>query len=412
MFEIKERDCAGRLANLKVKNKQIKLPTLLPVVNPNKLVISPSEMRVKFKVDAIITNAYIIYTSPLLKQKFLERGLHKVLKFDGVIETDSGSYQMLHYKKDLEISNREIVEFQNKIGSDIINVLDIPTDVDADYEQAKRDLEVTINRIKEGITLKQEDCLINGAIQGGIYPELRKQSAQKVQELRVDIFTIGTIVPYLINYNFKKLFELIMEARVELPFNKPVHLFGLGHPLILPLSVAMGCDIFDSASYILYAYDNRLMTPFGTIKLKPENELIIETPSKIYEAKELFEMNKEERLKIIAEHNLLILMKEVYTIRDAIKNHYLWDLVIIKAHSHYKVYEATRFVLERYYSWLKRLDPVRKHKGITSYSDLTELRSDIKRALERLKERVNPKDVEAVYEYTYPFNSLKDVKPL
>jgi 7-cyano-7-deazaguanine tRNA-ribosyltransferase len=411
MFEIKERDAAGRLSILKINNKKIKLPTILPVVNPNKPIITPKELQEKFKIEALITNAYIIYNSSL-KEKALDKGIHRLLGFDGVIETDSGSYQMLHYKKSLEVSNKEIVDFQIKIGADIINVLDIPTDIEATFEETEKDLQITLKRIQEGISLKPSNVLMNGAIQGGVYPELRKKAGKLVSALPVDIFAIGTIVPYLINYQFKKLFELILEARVVLPMNKPVHLFGLGHPLVFPLSVAIGTDIFDSASYVLYAYDNRVITPYGTLRLEKAQELLIKTSKRIYEAKELLEMEKEERVRVLAEHNLLTLIDEIFRVRDAIKNHYLWDLVIIKAHSHYKVYEATRFVLKKYYSWLKAFDPVRKSKGITSYSDLLELRSDIRRALERLKERVKKEDIEAIYEYVYPFNSLKDVKPI
>lgn len=412
-FEVKHRDIAGRYGILKIRNKKVKTPFIFPVVNPNKMIITPKEMRKYFGVEAIITNAYILYRSERLRQEVLEKELHKFLEFDGVIETDSGAYQMLHYKKELEVSNEEIINFQIDIGADIINVIDIPTDVDADYEQAQKELDITVERIKEGLNIIRErnyDGCINGAIQGGIYKDLRRISAEKVSNLDVDIFAIGTIVPYMINYNYKELFHLIMEARIYLPLDKPVHLFGLGHPLILPLAVAIGSDIFDSASYALYAYDKRILTPFGTYRFDELEEFFFETPKKIYDLSEVKDMNNNEVIKVLTEHNLYILLKEIKIIRDAIKNGYLWDLVFIKAHSHYTVYKATKFVLESYYKWLKRLDPVRKNSGITYYGDLLELRTDVKRALERLKERVDPKDVEAIYDYTFPFNSLKDVR--
>jgi len=413
MFEIRYRDIAGRVGILEVNGKKVETPFIFPVINPNRIIIPIEEIKNDFKIKTIIVNAYILYKNENLREKVLKKGIHKFLNFNGIIETDSGSYQMLHYKKEIEVNNEEIVKFQINIKSDIINVLDIPTDIDADYNTAKNDLQKTIDRIKEGLDIKRKlnfSGLINGAIQGGVYIDLRRESAINVSKMDIDIYAIGTIVPYLINYNFKDLFELIMEARILLPMNKPVHLFGVGHPLIIPLSVALGCDIFDSASYALYAYDKRIITPFGTLRLNRLKNITIETPKKIYYLDELYEMEKEEMIKVIAEHNLYTLIKEIEIVKDAVKNQYLWDLVFIKAHSHYEVYKATKFVLEKYYEWLKHLDPIRKKTGIKYFGDLLELRTDIKRAMERLKERVDIKDVEDIYEYVYPFKDLKNIK--
>ncbi|MGC9079709.1 MAG: tRNA guanosine(15) transglycosylase TgtA [Nanopusillaceae archaeon] len=402
MFEIKYRDGAlGRIGIIKYKNIKLETPLLLPVVNPNNLTIEPKEMK-KYGVKAIMTNAYILY-----RKKF-NGDVHELLNFDGIIETDSGSYQMLHYKKELEINNREIIEYQIKINSDIINVLDIPTDIDRSHDEALKELNITLERIKEGIELKG-DKLINGAIQGGIYIDLRKKSAEEVSKLNVDIYSIGTIVPFLINYKFDKLFKTIIEPRLILPFNKPVHLFGLGHTLTLPLSVYIGCDIFDSASYALYAKDMRIITPYGTFRYDEVKNFYIETKNKIYHLEELKDFNKNELIKLLAEHNLYTLIKEIEIIKDAIKNEYLTDLILIKAHMHYSIYKATKFILEKYYNYLKNYEPVRRKSGIFYNGDLTELRVDVRRALERLKERVDPKDVEYIYNYVFPFNSLKNV---
>ncbi len=415
IFEIKYRDVAGRVGILDINGKKIETPVLLPVINPNKLIISPKEMKEHYKINAFITNAYILYTNPTLREKVTEEGIHDFFEFKGVIETDSGSYQMLHYKKDLDISNEEIVKFQLRIGSDVINVLDIPTDIDKSYEEAEKDLKITINRIKEAIEIRNSmssRSLINGAIQGGIYIDLRRKAAIEVRKLPVDIFAIGTIVPYLIHYKFVELFRTIMEPRILLPLNKPVHLFGVGHTLILPLSVAIGADIFDSASYALFAEDNRIITNYGTFRLEKLRDFYIETPHKAYEVSEIKDMEENEKKKIIAEANLYYLIKELSIIKDAIKNQYLMDLVCYKAHMHYSVFTATKYILEEFYNWLKRLDPIRKRSGMRYSGDLLEIRTDVKKALERLKERVDKKDMEDVYGYIFPFNSLKDAKKI
>jgi 7-cyano-7-deazaguanine tRNA-ribosyltransferase len=402
MFEIKYRDGAGRIGIIRYKNKKLETPLLLPVINPYKNIL-PIEIIKKYKINAIITNAYILY-----RKKF-DGDIHKFLNFDGIIETDSGSYQMLHYKKDLEINNREIIEYQIRINSDILNVLDIPTDIDKSKEEAEKELDITIERIKEGIKLKG-DRLINGAIQGGIYIDLRRKAAEYVKNLDVDIFAIGTIVPYMIKYNFYKLLELSIEPKILLPFNKPVHLFGMGHTLIIPLSIYLGFDIFDSASYILFAKDKRILTPYGTFRYDEIKDFYIETKNNIYHIEEIKDYNDKELIKILAEHNLYNLIKEIEITKDAIKNEYLTDLILIKAHTHYSLYKATKLILEKYYNYLKSLEPIRKRSGIFYGGELNEIRVDIKRALERINERVDKKDIEDIFDYIYPFNSFKNVK--
>ncbi|HJK37193.1 MAG TPA: tRNA-guanine transglycosylase, partial [Methanocorpusculum sp.] len=95
-FEVIHKDIAGRVGKLKVGDKTIRTPALLPVVNPHLQIIPPSEMK-KMGVEGIITNAYIFSKSEEFRQQALERGLHDVLDFDGLIMTDSGSFQMSVY---------------------------------------------------------------------------------------------------------------------------------------------------------------------------------------------------------------------------------------------------------------------------------------------------------------------------
>ena len=128
IFEITHKACAGRIGRLETPHGDIETPTIMPVVNPNIQTIKPSELR-DFGARIIITNSYIIYRRPELKERALSEGLHSLLGFDGPIMTDSGSYQLSVYGE-VEVNNREIVEFQQEIGSDIGVPLDIPTPPD------------------------------------------------------------------------------------------------------------------------------------------------------------------------------------------------------------------------------------------------------------------------------------------
>src|SRR5208283_5345249 len=98
-------------------------------------MIAPLKLRDTFGFDAIITNSYLIW------RRFREEGstpnVHELVNFDGVIATDSGAYQILQYG-DVEVQPNEIVQFQEKLDSDIAVILDVPTGQESSKERAKR----------------------------------------------------------------------------------------------------------------------------------------------------------------------------------------------------------------------------------------------------------------------------------
>jgi len=395
LFGIKDRDAAGRIGELVVNHKKVETPVLLPVINPNR------EFRPlldEFKPEAIITNAYLLYKYH--KIEVLEKGIHDFMKFDGVIVTDSGSFQLMNYG-DIDVTNEEIVKFQDNIEVDIGTFLDIPSTPDKTYEEAKKDLEITINRGIEALELRRNIAL-NGTIQGGIYKDLREKAALEFGKMDFDVHPIGGIVPLMINYDFETLVKVFMWARVLLPSNRPVHAFGAGHPLIMPLLVALGADIFDSASYAIFAKDKRYITPFRTLNLDKMNYLPCNCPvCSRHTIKEL-----KEDPSLIERHNLYVLFEEIKRIKEYIKEGWLWEYVIIKAHSNPSLYRATRWVLENYQQYFWEKDPIRKRSGIFWQGDWTELRPEILRAKKRIKERLKRDDIPEELRETFPFGQL------
>ena len=120
-LEILHKDLAARIGRLHTPHGTVETPTIMPVINPNLLVIEPREMA-KMGAEILITNAYIIYKKEELREEALKRGVHSLLKWDKPLMTDSGSYQ-LYESGNLEISNSDIIEFQMRVGSDIICLL-------------------------------------------------------------------------------------------------------------------------------------------------------------------------------------------------------------------------------------------------------------------------------------------------
>ena len=92
-FEIRSRDAAGRIGKFSTDHGVVTTPNLMPVINPNRMLISPKEMKNLFGTEMIITNSYIIRKDEDMRSRALEQGLHRLVDFDGPIMTDSGTFQ-------------------------------------------------------------------------------------------------------------------------------------------------------------------------------------------------------------------------------------------------------------------------------------------------------------------------------
>ncbi|MHC1599187.1 MAG: tRNA guanosine(15) transglycosylase TgtA [Candidatus Methanofastidiosia archaeon] len=414
MFEIKAKDGLGRIGRLQIRNKVVETPTIMPVINPGKLVISPSEMKDKFGTKIIITNSYIIYSSPRLKEKALGHGVHKLLEYDGVVVTDSGSFQLAQYH-DVNVTNSEIVQFQNDIDVDVATFLDIPTPPDATYEKAKNDLNITLERAREARILREG--YLNGTIQGSTHLSLRKKSARDIGEIDFEIHPIGAVVPLFLQYRFKDVVDIVLTAKKELSPAKPVHLFGAGHPMAFSLFVLLGCDLFDSAAYVLYARDNRYLTITGTKKLDELAYLPCKCPvCSSHTLKDLMAMPSNERIRLLAMHNLHVTYEEFACIKQAIHEGSLWDLVEMRVRSHPKLYYAFKEI-KKYRDFIRKYDPLVK-RSTAFYTGLeSKSRPVFHTAKLRAQDRVSPMKTlvhpiigqfPESLAHTYPFNVEMD----
>ncbi|MEM2192444.1 MAG: tRNA guanosine(15) transglycosylase TgtA, partial [Candidatus Hadarchaeales archaeon] len=266
VFEILHRDGLGRIGRLKTAHGSVTTPTLMPVINPVDIFISPAEMRKEFGAELMMTNSYLIFKH--FGEEGARRGVHEILGYNGPIMTDSGGYQILRYGE-IEIEPEEIVRYQEAIGSDIATILDVPTGINATRERAEETVEITLKRARESLKLRsKEETLWCGPIQGGLFSDLVERSAKEMGSMDFHVYASGGPVELMEEYRYRELVKLVMAAKKNLPPNRPVHLFGAGHPMMFSLAVLMGCDLFDSAAYALYAKTGRYMTARGTLKLE------------------------------------------------------------------------------------------------------------------------------------------------
>lgn len=391
MFEIKAKDNRGRVGVLKTKHGNVKTPALMPVIHPRKQAIDVK----KYGADIVITNAYLIYKDEDLKQEVIDKGLHELINFDGPIMTDSGSFQLSVYG-DVDITNKEVIEFQELIKTDIGTSLDIPTAPFVTHEKAEEDLEITLQRAREAIEYRNSQNMemkLNSVVQGSTFPDLRRYCADELTKLDADLYPIGAVVPLMESYHYKDLVDVVMNSVAHLPDNKPRHLMGAGHPMIFALAAAMGCDLFDSAAYILYAEDDRLLSTRGTYKLENLQEMpcSCEVCTK-YTPDDLRAMDKKERRDLIAIHNLHVSFAELRLVRQAIYEGSLMELVEERCRVHPQLLNAYR-QLANYMDDMEKYNPRSKKSAFFFTGPESLYRSEVKRHMNKLREMPKKRDL-------------------
>jgi 7-cyano-7-deazaguanine tRNA-ribosyltransferase len=358
MIEILQKDLLARRARFHTRTSTVETPAFVPVVHPTKELISPQRMHDEFDCKIIITNAY------LLSKAGLDEPVHDLLGYPGTIMTDSGAYQLLIYG-DVDISPTQVIKFQEKIKSDIAVILDVPTGSFATHQEAKNTVSETLHRAKNAISQRTDSNILwVGPIQGGTYPELVQESAREIVKLDYPIVAIGSPTQLMEQYRYDKLVNLIMAAKCNIPSNKPVHLFGAGHPMIFPLIVALGCDLFDSAAYALFAQHDRIFAPDSTYRLEEIHEqFCFCSTCKKYTITEIKQLPKQERIQVLAEHNLRICQNEMKRIKQAIIEGRLWRLIESRLSSHPALVNAMHNVL-KYQKIMEEFSPVTKKRAI------------------------------------------------
>ena len=397
IFELDAQDAAGRLGRLTIPRAglTVETPALLPVVNPHLQLISPRTLAEEFGAEILITNAYVFYQSDQYRDAVLDDGLHEVLDFPGAIMTDSGSFQLAEYG-DIDVDTAEILAFQDEIGSDIATPVDIPTPPDASREHAETDLAETENALDVARDYPAGDMLQSAPIQGSTYLDLRARAAQSAIQSGLDVYPIGAVVPLLTTYRYAETVDIVAAAKRELPESAPVHLFGAGHPMMFALAVAIGCDLFDSAAYALYAREGRYLTATGTEALDDLGYFPCECPVCAESTPEqLRQAPRDEQAASLARHNLHVTFGEMRRVKQAIRDGTLLHLVEQRARSHPALLDGYRALLA-HETFLEARDPTRSERPFFHLSTESAIRPEVTRHHDRLARLAVPEHLSLV----------------
>lgn len=413
-FEVRERDLLARIGRLKTKSGTVETPLFLPVVNPAIQPISPKKMRDAFGCTALITNAYIVKKH--FAEEAVDKGVHRLLNYDGAIMTDSGAYQILLYGG-VKVTPKEIVQYQEQIDTDIATILDVPTGWAVSKQYARHTVNETIKRAKDLAEIKtRPDIEWVGPVQGGQYLDLVALSARKMGELPFHIHALGSPTPVMEQYLFDILVGMVMTAKMNLPIERPLHLFGAGHPFMFTLAVALGCDLFDSAAYAIYAREDRYMTEHGTVRLRELKYLPCSCPvCTANDLESVQAMPKAKRQEKLAEHNLYVSLSEVKRIKQAIIEGRLWEHLEMRTHGHPSLFKALKR-LGKYSEYMEKNSPVIKDRGIFFFSSVGLNRPEVVRHRKRMENFLSPIEAEILIllpqTRTKPFHKSREQRRL
>jgi 7-cyano-7-deazaguanine tRNA-ribosyltransferase len=380
-FEVRETDLLGRIGTIKVGSRVLETPYLFPVIHPVRQLIPPSELKA-MGFGGLMTNSYIIHSRR--KEEALRHGIHRLLDFDGVLMTDSGGYQVLEYGE-LELGYEQVAAFQAEMGSDLAVTLDRPTGYPQTRATAHDTVEYSLRNAKA--TLKEfggSQTTWVGPIQGGLYEDLVRRSAASMVKAGFGFLALGSPVQVMQSYMFADLVRMVMAAKRAIPYSVPLHLFGAGHPLTMSLAVALGCDTFDSASYIIFARSGRYMNRGGVLTLQSMKYLPCSCPvCTKTSVRGLLELDHSERTRLLSTHNLFVLREELEACKEAISEGRLWDLVEERSMAHPRLREAF-MELSKYSEDLVAGTPPLKERGLFVRSTLDLRRPELLAAASRL----------------------------
>jgi 7-cyano-7-deazaguanine tRNA-ribosyltransferase len=238
--------------------------------------------------------------------------------------------------------------------------VDIPTPPDVSRDRAERELGTTERALADAEAVDVGEMLLNAPVQGSTYPDLREAAARRAYDTTLDVFPVGAVVPLMNAYRYAEMVDLVAAAKRGLGGDAPVHLFGAGHPMMFALAAALGCDLFDSAAYALYARDDRYLTVRGTEGLADLDYFPCECPvCTDHTPAELGARDDGERERLLAEHNLHVSYGELRRVKQAIRRGNLLELVESRARAHPAMLDGYRALLD-HADQLERDDPVSK----------------------------------------------------
>ncbi len=274
----------ARLAELNMLHGKVQTPIFLPVGSQATVrSLTPQDLE-KIGIRMILCNSYHLYLRPGVEIIEKAGGLHKFMAWDKPILTDSGGYQIFSlssfrkitldgvlFRSHIDGSEHHIspeyaISLQEKLGADIIMVLDVCPEGTAKKGQLAGAVAYTTEWAGRCFrSHKDNGQLLFGIIQGGLIPELRKLSAEQITAIDFPGYAIGGLS---LGESKLSMWEMVDHTVELMPDNKPRYLMGVGSPEDIVDGISRGIDIFDSALPTRVARNGALYTRGGRKNIK------------------------------------------------------------------------------------------------------------------------------------------------
>jgi queuine tRNA-ribosyltransferase len=294
-FEIQKTDphCNARAGQITTDHGVINTPIFMPVGTVASVkAVHQHELKEDIKAQIILGNTYHLFLRPGIDTLERAGGLHKFNGWDKPILTDSGGFQVFSLSGNRKLkeegatfrshidgsklffSPENVVDIQRTIGADIIMAFDECTPGDADYHYAKKSMELTHRWLERGIKHFGETSPKYGysqsffpIVQGCVYPDLRRQSADFIASKNCEGNAIGGLA---VGEPTEKMYEMIEVVNEILPKDKPRYLMGVGTPQNILEAIERGVDMFDCVMPTRNGRNGMLFTSQGIMNMKNE----------------------------------------------------------------------------------------------------------------------------------------------
>ncbi len=284
-FEISAKHKKARTGEISTAHGKIRTPAFMPVGTRATVKAMMPESVAMTGSDVILGNTYHLMLKPGADIIGKFGGLHRFMNWDGPILTDSGGFQVMSLSDLRKISEHGVefrshidgskhmltpevsTEIQHKLGSTITMAFDECTPYPATFKQAKESQELTTRwaaRSRESF-IARDGYAQFGIIQGGVYQELRQQSAQDLMKLDFEGYAIGGLA---VGEGQEQMFEVLEYAPQLLPIDKPRYLMGVGKPDDIIGAVARGVDMFDCVIPTRSGRNGQAFTKKGALNIR------------------------------------------------------------------------------------------------------------------------------------------------
>ncbi len=291
-FELQHTDpkSNARAGVITTDHGTIQTPIFMPVGTVGSVKgVHQRELKEDVKAQIILGNTYHLYLRPGTEILRQAGGLHKFNSWDKPILTDSGGFQVFSlsgtrklkeegvtFRSHIDGSKHlftpeNVVDIQRLIGADITMALDECTPGDAPYDYAKKSMEMTHRWLTRGLNHFRETEPLYGynqtffpIVQGCVYPDLRRQSAEFIAEQNCEGNAIGGLA---VGEPTEKMYEMIEVVNEILPKDKPRYLMGVGTPANILEAIERGVDMFDCVMPTRNGRNGMLFTLQGTLNM-------------------------------------------------------------------------------------------------------------------------------------------------